>query len=92
MESPIEKIKIRNSYNLSALSFTPKEIADEIAKQMPDFNMSYAPDFRQEIADSWPASINDSEARKNWGWQEDFNLEAMVSDMLKNIKKQVSVS
>ena len=92
MEAPIEKIKIRNSYNLSALSFTPKEIAEEIGKSSDGFKIDYAPDFRQVIADSWPASIDDAEARKDWGWQEDFSLQEMVKDMLKNIKSQESVS
>ncbi len=92
MEAPKENIKIRNSYNLSALSFTPKHIAEAIQNEISDFSISYSPDFRQAIADSWPASIDDSEARKDWGWQEDFSLEDMVKDMLKNIKTQQAVS
>lgn len=85
MEAPAEKIKIRSSYNLSAMSFTPKEIAAEIQKHIPDFSISYKPDFRQQIADSWPQSIDDSRARADWGWKNQYNLQDMVVDMLKNI-------
>jgi nucleoside-diphosphate-sugar epimerase len=85
MEVPIEKIKIRSSYNLSGISFTPKEIADSIKKQIPDFTISYKPDFRQQIADSWPASIDDSRAREDWGWKHKFGLEEMTVEMIKNL-------
>lgn len=85
MEAPAEKIKTRSSYNLSGMSFTPKEIADEIKKHIPEFTIAYQPDFRQAIADSWPASIDDSVARNEWGWKEDYNLSNMVEDMLKNV-------
>jgi nucleoside-diphosphate-sugar epimerase len=85
MEAPAEKIKIRSSYNLSAMSFTPKEIAAEIQKHIPDFTISYKPDFRQQIADSWPQSINDEQARTDWGWKNQYDLPTMVEDMLKNI-------
>lgn len=87
MEAPAEKVKIRHSYNLSAISFTPAEIADSVARQMPGFQMSYEPDFRQAIADSWPASIDDSAARQDWGWQHRYDLDAMVADMLTNLRK-----
>ncbi|AUC19605.1 NAD-dependent epimerase/dehydratase family protein, partial [Polaribacter reichenbachii] len=73
-----EVIKIRNGYNLAAMSFSPKEIASEIKKYIPDFKISYNPDYRQKIADSWPASIDDSEARKDWNWQHNFDLETMT--------------
>ncbi len=86
MHAPAEKIKIRSSYNLSGLSFSPKEIADEIRKHIPNFKMSYKPDFRQQIADSWPKSIDDSSARIDWGWKEKYNLEALVKAMLDNLK------
>jgi nucleoside-diphosphate-sugar epimerase len=86
MHAPSEKIKIRGSYNLSGLSFTPAEIANEIKKHLPEFRIDYAPDFRQAIADSWPKSINDQEAREQWGWKEKYNLEALVKNMLENIK------
>jgi nucleoside-diphosphate-sugar epimerase len=88
MEAPAEKISIRHSYNLSSLSFSPKEIAAEIKKHIPDFTINYAPDYRQGIADGWPQSIDDSVARHDWGWKEDFGLDAMTKDMLLNLKKQ----
>lgn len=86
MHVPAENIKIRGSYNLSGLSFSPKEIAAEIQKHLGAFQMSYKPDFRQQIADSWPQSIDDSEARAHWGWKENYNLERLVSAMLNNLK------
>ena len=86
MEAPAEKISIRTSYNISAISFSPKEIGAEIKKHIPDFRMSYKPDYRQTIANSWPQSIDDSVARKDWGWQEEYDLSSMVSDMLQNLK------
>jgi nucleoside-diphosphate-sugar epimerase len=85
MEAPAEKIKIRSSYNLSAMSFTPKEIAAEIQKHIPEFTIFYKPDFRQQIADSWPQSIDDERSRIDWGWKNQYDLQAMVEDMLKNI-------
>lgn len=87
MHVPAEKIKIRTSYNLSGLSFTPAEIAAEIRKHLPAFTITYKPDFRQAIADSWPASINDKEAREHWGWKEHYNLERLTENMLSHIKK-----
>jgi len=87
MEAPAEKISIRTSYNISGMSFSPKEIADEIKKHIPSFEMSNVPDYRQSIADSWPESIDDAVARKDWGWQEEYNLSIMVKDMLENIQK-----
>ena len=85
MEAPKEKISIRTSYNISSMSFSPKEIAHEIKKHIPDFNISYKPDYRQAIADSWPQSIDDSVARKDWGWKEEYNLTSMTKDMLANL-------
>lgn len=87
MHAPAENIKLRTSYNLSGLSFTPKEMAQEIKKHIPEFSITYKPDFRQAIADSWPASINDSEAREQWGWKEHYNLERLCENMLSNLKK-----
>lgn len=87
MEAEESKISIRTSYNVSSMSFSPKEIAAEIKKHIPDFSISYEPDYRQQIADSWPQSIDDSVARKDWGWKEEFALEAMTKDMLENLKK-----
>lgn len=86
MQAPAEQIKIRSSYNLAAMSFTPTEIAAEIKKHIPDFTISYAPDFRQKIADSWPASIDDSRAREDWGWNHHFTLDNMTVDMLEHLK------
>ena len=84
MQAPSENIKNRMSYNLSAISFSPKEIANEIQKHIPELEISYAPDHRQAIADSWPASIDDSAAREDWGWKNDFDIENMTVDMFKN--------
>lgn len=89
MQAPSEQIKIRSSYNLSAMSFTPKEIAAEIQKHYPDFTIDYAPDFRQKIADSWPASIDDSCAREDWGWKNDYDLSSMTTEMFKQLKENV---
>lgn len=85
MEAPAEKISIRTSYNVSSMSFSPKEIAAEIRKHIPEFSMQYESDYRQAIADSWPQSIDDSVARKDWGWKEEYDLAAMTKDMLANL-------
>ena len=85
MESDSENIKVRSSYNLAAMSFTPMEIAQSIQNQIPEFKMMYEPDFRQSIADSWPSSIDDSSARNDWGWQAEFDLEKTTKEMLKNL-------
>lgn len=85
MEAPQEKIKIRTSYNIAGMSFSPKEIAAEIKKHIPEFSISYKPDYRQPIANSWPQSIDDSVARNDWGWKEDYDLSAMTKDMLDNL-------
>lgn len=90
MEADPSKIKIRSSYNLGAISFTPKEIAQEIKKHIPDFSITYQPDFRQQIADSWPQSIDDSDARKDWGWKHQYDLSLMTDIMLKEIKKKLT--
>ncbi|MBP6584875.1 MAG: L-threonine 3-dehydrogenase, partial [Flavobacterium sp.] len=89
MQAPAEKIKIRSSYNLSGVSFTPKEIAAEIQKHIPNFTISYKPDFRQKIADSWPGSIDDSSAREDWNWKHEFNMDLMTVEMLENLKKSI---
>ncbi len=86
MDAPREKLRETMSYNLSAVSFSPKEIAAEIKKHIPRFEISYQPDQRQAIADSWPKSIDDSEARQDWNWQHEYDLSKMVEDMLKNLK------
>ena len=87
MEAPAEKISIRTSYNISGMSFSPKEIGAEIKKHIPDFSISYKPDYRQAIADSWPQSIDDSVARRDWNWKEEYDLSAMTKDMLENLPK-----
>jgi nucleoside-diphosphate-sugar epimerase len=89
MHAPAEQVKIRGSYNVSGLSFTPKRLAEEIRKHIPDFTVTYKPDFRQAIADSWPKSINDDEARAHWGWREHYDLEKLVSNMLTHLKNKI---
>jgi nucleoside-diphosphate-sugar epimerase len=86
MDAPKEDVKIRSSYNLSGMSFTPDEIATEIKKHIPDFTISYEPDFRQAIADSWPSSIDDSPARVDWKWKRNYDLSNMVVEMLSHLK------
>lgn len=88
MEAKKESIKIRSSYNLSAISFTPKQIAKSIQKHIPDFSITYTPDFRQDIADSWPKSIDDSRAREDWSWQHAFSLENITQEMLNQLSKK----
>ncbi len=87
MEAPSEQIKIRSSYNLAGISFTPKELSEAIKKQLPNFNITYNPDFRQAIADSWPNSIDDAITEQHWGWKAQFDLPKIVNEMIKNIKK-----
>ncbi len=89
MEAPAEKIAIRTSYNISSMSFSPKELAAEIKKHIPEFVIYYKPDYRQAIADSWPQSIDDSVARNDWGWKEEFDLAAMTKDMLDNVRPRL---
>ena len=85
MEADSEMIKIRTSYNLAAVDFTPAELFEEIRKFYPRLKISYDPDLRQNIADSWPDSINDSHARQDWGWNHQFDLKMMVKDMVNNV-------
>jgi len=85
MEAPANKISVRQSYNISGMSFSPKEITASIQKHIPDFTISYKPDYRQNIADSWPQSIDDSVAEKDWGWKREYDLDAMTGDMLNNL-------
>ena len=85
MQADADNIKIRSSYNLAAMSFTPSEIATEIKKHIPNFTITYVPDSRQQIADSWPSSIDDSFARQDWGWQHQFDIENMTTEMLENL-------
>ncbi|HUX84693.1 MAG TPA: NAD-dependent epimerase/dehydratase family protein, partial [Chitinophagaceae bacterium] len=85
MEADPSRITVRSSYNLSAMSFSPASIAAEIQKHIPGFQIRFAPDYRQQIAESWPESIDDSQARQDWGWKPRYDLAAMVEDMLKNL-------
>ena len=85
MEAPSENISVRTSYNLGGMSFTPEELAEEIKKIIPDFEISYEPDFRQKIAESWPKSIDDSVAKKDWGLNYKFGIKEMSEDMIKNL-------
>ena len=87
MEADANKISVRTSYNLSGMSFSPDEIAKEITKHIPDFSISYKPDYRQQIAESWPQSIDDSVAGNDWGWKAAYDLAAMSKDMFANLKK-----
>jgi nucleoside-diphosphate-sugar epimerase len=89
MHAPAESIKMRGSYNLSGISFSPKQIAYEIKKHIPNFSISYKPDFRQAIADSWPKSINDEQAQKDWGWKVKYDLPKLVENMLENLKEKM---
>jgi nucleoside-diphosphate-sugar epimerase len=84
-------IKIRTSYNLTAVSFSAEELVAEIQQHLPDFTCEYAPDFRQAIADSWPSSIDDSSARTDWGWQHSYDLQAIVKDMLLKLTERGDV-
>jgi len=87
MDAPAEQITIRSSYNLAGISFTPTQLVAEIKNIMPDFEISYAEsDPRQAIADSWPKSIDDSYAQKDWGWKMEFDLAGITADMLTNLK------
>ena len=86
MEAPIENVKIKSSYNLAGISFTPADLAKAIQKEMPNFQIEYNPDFRQAIADSWPNSIDDSMSTQHWGWRPKFDLDGMVREMLTNLQ------
>ncbi|MEM4366885.1 MAG: NAD-dependent epimerase/dehydratase family protein [Candidatus Anstonellales archaeon] len=91
MEAEPSRIKVRTSYNIAAVSFAPEHIAEEIAKHIPGFRISYNPDFRQQIADSWPRSIDDSAARSDWGWSHRYGLKEIVEAMLSNLKRELNL-
>jgi len=91
MEVPGDKLTVRTSYNFSAISFTPEQLAEEVTKQVPGFTCDYQPDHRQKIADSWPQSIDDSQARKDWGWKHEFDLAKMTKAMLDGVRKKIAV-
>lgn len=90
MQADYDKVKVRSSYNIAGFSFSPAEIAAEIKKHIPDFKISYNPDYRQQIAASWPKSIEDTQAYQDWGWKPDFNLSLMTKDMICNLKAKKS--
>ncbi|TNE56821.1 MAG: NAD-dependent epimerase/dehydratase family protein [Bacteroidetes bacterium] len=92
MEAPANQLSVRTSYNLAGMSFTPEEVAASIRKIMPGFDIRYKPDFRQAIADSWPASIDDSAARKDWNWNPEYDLDTMTKDMLHHLAIQYHLS
>jgi nucleoside-diphosphate-sugar epimerase len=85
MDAPLERISVHASYNVAGISFSPRELAAAIQAVLPDFSIAYAPDARQQIAASWPHSIDDSQARADWGWQARIGIEALVRDMLEHI-------
>jgi nucleoside-diphosphate-sugar epimerase len=88
MQADSEKIKIRSSYNIAGCSFSPEELANEIQSYIPDFKISYNKDYRQEIADSWPDSLEDSLAKEHWGWQSQYNMQELVKEMIENLNKK----
>jgi nucleoside-diphosphate-sugar epimerase len=91
-ETDFSKLKNHSNFNFAGISFSCAELADEIKKHIPDFKIDYAPDFRQQIANSWPRSIDDLEARKQWGWKVEYDLEKMTKDMIFNLKKKLDVT
>ena len=88
MQARKEQLSVRSSYNLAAISFTPKQIVQEIKKFVPNFTVDYSPDYRQHIADSWPKSIDDSFARKDWNWNHEFDIAKMTMEMIVQLKKK----
>ena len=92
MEAPAEQVKIRSSYNVGGVSFNPEEIAAEIRRHLPAFEMSYQEDYRQAIANSWPQSIDDSHAQDNWGWKAEYNLSKITDEMMSNLKQQYKIT
>jgi len=89
MESPVDKISVRTSYNIHGMSFSPKEITEEIKKHIAGFTISYEPDYRQQIAESWPQSIDDSVARNDWNWKPKYDLATMTRDMIENLQMEI---
>ena len=90
MDVPAKNIQVRSSYNLAGVSFSPAEVARNIQKHIPDFSITYEPDFRQAIADTWPRSIDDSVARSDWAWKHKYGLDDITSTMLENLRPKYS--
>ena len=86
MEAPSDSLSLRSGYNIAGMSFSPREISEEIRKFIPDFTILYKPDFRQRLADTWPESINDDFARADWGWKPDFDIKEMTKEMIENVR------
>jgi nucleoside-diphosphate-sugar epimerase len=89
MAAPTSSIRVRTSYNVSGMSFSPREIAESIQSHYPNFQVQYAPDFRQQIADSWPSRINDDCARNDWGWKAQFDLPKMTTEILTKLPSYI---
>lgn len=89
MHAPEDSIKVRSSYNLSGMSFDPQQIHESIKRHYPNFKVNYKPDFRQKIADTWPSSLDDSVANRDWGWKPSYDLDSMVDDMILNLKPKL---
>jgi nucleoside-diphosphate-sugar epimerase len=92
LEADASRLRHHTDFNLSALSFSPAELAIEIKKHIPEFTIDYKPDYRQAIADSWPKDIDDSAAREEWGWRPEYDLSAMAGDMLKILRKRLGIN
>ncbi|MCB0700283.1 MAG: NAD-dependent epimerase/dehydratase family protein [Chitinophagales bacterium] len=92
MEAPAEQIKSRMSYNFAGMSFSPKELTEAIKQHIPEFSISYEPDYRQQIANGWPQSIDDTAARSDWGWKHEFDIEKMTDEMLKNLAVKLQLA
>jgi nucleoside-diphosphate-sugar epimerase len=90
MEADASRVKLHLGYNVTAMSFSAEELAAEIRKHLPEFRVTYSPDARQAIADSWPNSVDDSAARRDWGWKEEYDLPTMVTDMLARLRRRLS--
>jgi nucleoside-diphosphate-sugar epimerase len=88
MEAESVNLSVRTSYNLQGMSFTPAELSEEIRKHLPDFSIEYQPDYRQKIAEQWPQQMNDSQARKDWGWKPLYDLANMTKDMIKHLSQK----
>jgi nucleoside-diphosphate-sugar epimerase len=88
MDAPAEQIRVRSAYNVAGLSFSPRELAEEIRRQLPGFEIRYQPDHRQAIADTWPHSLDDTYARADWGWKARIGLQQLVADMLQHVPAQ----